>query len=115
MAWDSNRPVPWRRLLRDWAIYAGLMVVIFAVFFRDSSTAGTFIGLAASLPIYLVVGSVLAKFGYQRKTMREVRAESDARAADRAALKSGGSVSSTPARPRPAPTRRTGGGTGRRR
>lgn len=120
MAWDSSRPVPWRRLVRDWAIYAAVMAAIFAVFFRESTTAGTFLGLAVSLPIYLTFGGLLAKFGYQRRTMSEVRAESAARAARRAAGSTGAAGSSSassgaPVRPRPAPTRRTSGGGNRRK
>ena len=30
MAWDSTRPVPWKRLIRDWLLYVGIMVVVFA-------------------------------------------------------------------------------------
>lgn len=113
MAWDPNRPIPWRRLLRDWAIYAAVMAVIFTVFFRESTTSGTFVGLAVSLPIYLSFGAVLAKFGYQRKSMSEIRAQSAARTAARDADRPSGSAPA--ARPRPAPTRRTGGGPSKRR
>lgn len=113
MAWDPNRPIPWRRLLRDWAIYAAVMAVIFTVFFRESTTSATFFGLAVSLPIYLSFGAVLAKFGYQRKSMNEIRAQSAARTAARDAERSSADVPA--ARPRPAPTRRTGGGAQRRR
>lgn len=113
MAWDSTRPVPWRRLVRDWAIYAAVMAFVFVIFFRESTTPGTFVGLMASLPIYLAVGSVLAKFGYQRRTMGEMRAESAARTAARSAASS--AAPTTTSRPKPPPTRRTGGGTPRRR
>ena len=70
MAWDSSRPVPWRRLVREWAIYAGIMAVIFALFFRDSGMAGAIVGLVLSLPLYLGLGFVLAKLGYQRQRLR---------------------------------------------
>ena len=35
MAWDSTRPVPWRRLIRDWLLYVGVVIVIFLIIFRD--------------------------------------------------------------------------------
>jgi hypothetical protein len=104
MAWDSSRPVPWRRLLREWLIYVGVMAVVFIVFFRDESLAGIFAGLLVSGPLYLLIGYVLAKFGYRRRSMREARAGIDAERAARSG------PSQAPARPRPAPTRRTGGG-----
>lgn len=107
MAWDSSRPVPWKRLTREWALYAGIMAVIFVVFFRDNGVAGALIGLAISFPLYLLLGYALAKIGYQRKNFRELRAERTAAA----------SATATPTasqpRPRPAPTRRTSGGSGR--
>ena len=63
MGWDASRPVPWRRLAREWVIYAAIMTVVFAVFFRDG---GRFLpilgGLLVSGPLYLVLGFLLAKF-----------------------------------------------------
>lgn len=103
MAWDAQRPVPWARLLKDWAIYAAIMAAIFIVFFNDTLSAGTFIGLVASLPIYLLFGSVLAKFGYSRKTMKEMREATPRRSSNTA--------ETTPAgRPKPPPTKRTSSG-----
>jgi hypothetical protein len=82
-------------------IYAGIMAVVFALLLRDSGIVGVIAGLVLSLPLYLLLGFVLAKFGYQRARLRAPRAEP-----------------STPdvppaSRPRPAPTRRTGGGSSR--
>ena len=113
MAWDANRPVPWRRLVREWLLYVGIMAVVFVVFFNDDSLIGIMAGLLASGPLYLGFGYVLAKFGYQRKTLKELRAEpkSPRRGRDRGGDESG-SASSTPVkRAKPAPTKRTGGGT----
>jgi hypothetical protein len=105
MGWESTRPVPWRRLIREWAIYAGLMAVIFVVLFRDERLVGAFIGLVISGPLYLALGTVLAKVGYQRKTLKQMRAE-------RVAHPQTPSSPATPTglRQRPAPTRRTSGG-----
>jgi hypothetical protein len=104
MAWDADRPVPWARLLKDWAIYAAIMAAIFLLFFDDDLSMGTFIGLVASLPIYLLFGSVLAKFGYSRKTMKEMREATPPR-------RSSGTADTAPAgRPKPPPTKRTSSG-----
>ncbi|MFZ8996841.1 MAG: hypothetical protein ACO225_02765 [Ilumatobacteraceae bacterium] len=102
MAWDASRPVPWRRLIREWLVYVGAMAVVFVIFFEPDDLIGVFAGLLASGPLYLAFGSVLAKFGYQRKTWRELRSESARRP----------SRNETPAgpKPKPPPTKRTGGG-----
>ena len=74
VGWDASRPVPWRRLLKEWVIYAAIMTAVFAVFFRDrqpaapSSPACSSAGRCTS-----GLGFVLAKFGYQRKTLAELR------------------------------------------
>ncbi len=112
MAWDSSRPVPWKRLVREWLVYVAIMSVLFLVLFRDDPLLGIFAGLLVSGPLYLGLGFVLAKLGYQRKSLRQARAEAHA---SREGARSGASGASTsaPARPRPAPTRRTGGGAAR--
>jgi len=79
MAWDSSRTVNWKRLLREWLVYVGVMAVIFAVFLRDKVTVGSVVGLVASLPMYLLFGWVLAKIGYQRQTYRALREQTLAR------------------------------------
>jgi hypothetical protein len=106
VAWDSSRPVAWQRLLKEWSIYASLMAVLFVLMFRDSSIVGVIIGLLASGPLYLAFGFVLAKFGYQRQTLREGRQAAQARRQQRA-----GAAPVVASRPKPPPTRRTGGGT----
>ena len=114
MAWESSRPVPWRRLIREWMIYAAIMAAIFLIFVDEDNLIGAMVGLLISGPLYLVFGSVLAKFGYQRKSMKQLRAER----ADRADSTDGRSTSTSKAtstatdapRQRPAPTRRTSGG-----
>ena len=104
MAWDSNRPVPWKRLIKEWAIYAGIMAVILIIVFRDAGRLLPILGgLIISGPIYFLFGAVLAKFGYQRKTLSELRTP---RAEPR-----GSSTAAEPgARSKPAPTRRTSTG-----
>ncbi len=103
MAWDSSRTVPWQRLSREWMVYAIVMIVAFGLFFRDTVTGASVLGLAASYPLYLGFGAVLAKFGYQRKTLRDLRNETRARRPEPSAPSNPSSTS----RSRPAPTRRT--------
>jgi hypothetical protein len=94
--------VPFRRLLREWLIFAPILAVVLWLLQRDTPAfAGSLIGLAVSLPLYLGVGYVLAKFGYQRKTLADLRTP-----------RAPGGVAdpATAPRPRPAPTRRTSGG-----
>jgi hypothetical protein len=109
MAWDSSRAVPWKRLLRDWLLYVGIMIVVFIIIYRDRLTAGVFTGLFLSGPIFIAVGAVLAKFGYQRKTMRDLRGQARPKTAEQT------STATSPSRTqqKPPPTKRTGGGTNR--
>ena len=107
MAWDSTRPVPWRRLIREWLIYVAVMAAVFVLFFRDNGLVGIFAGLLVSGPLYLAFGTVLAKFGYQRKTWKELRTEPrpDRPRSEQAAA--------TGPKPKAPPTRRTGAAAGR--
>jgi len=105
MAWDSSRPVPWQRLSREWFVYAVVMIVAFAIFLRDTVNGASVLGLAASYPLYLGFGAVLAKFGYQRKTFRDLRNETRTRQTSNTPSPS---TATTPRRP--APTRRTSTG-----
>jgi hypothetical protein len=104
MPWDASRPVPWQRLAREWVIYVAVMGAVFVVFFRDRPLIGIFAGLLASGPLYLLLGYVLAKFGYRRRSLKELRAERSTATATQA-----GTGEVRP-RPKPPPTKRTGGG-----
>jgi hypothetical protein len=112
MGWQSDRPVPYRRLAKEWLVYAAVMLVVFFLLLRDSTNVGGMaIGLAVSFPLWIGISYALAKFGYQRKTMAELRAArmaTGARSAER-------SAAASPTRPRPAPTRRTASGPNRSR
>jgi hypothetical protein len=102
VAWDASRPAPLRRLFKEWLIFAPIMALVIFLLQRDSSgLAGSLIGLTVSLPLYLGLGYVLAKFGYQRKTLAELRTP-----------RAGATTAATAdaVRPRPAPTRRTSTG-----
>ncbi len=104
MGWDNSRPVPWQRLIREWLIYAAIMSAVFVIFFRGDNVVGAIAGVLISGPLYLGFGAVMAKFGYQRQRLKDVRAAS----ADTASS----TTSSVPesSRPKPAPTSRTAGG-----
>lgn len=106
MAWDSSRQVPWGRLFREWLVYAVVMIIVFVLFLRDTVTGGSVLGLAASFPLYLAFGAVLAKFGYQRKTFRDLRSATEASLA----ASQPSSRSTSNARHRPQPTKRTSTG-----
>jgi uncharacterized membrane protein YgcG len=117
VAWDSSRPVPWQRLVREWLLYVAVMAVVLVLFFSTTSLIGVIAGLLVSGPLYLAFGYVLAKFGYQRKTLKQLRAETPAKGgkgAEGGARSSSGDADPTRPRPKPAPTSRTGGGTANR-
>ena len=112
MAWDSSRKVPLKRLVREWLIYVGIASVAIVAFYVATNRKidiGLFAGLLASGPMYLLFGSVLAKFGYQRKTMKDLRAEREAAPLARSGGR-GQSAVDTSVRTRPAPTKRTSTG-----
>jgi len=115
MAWDSSRPVPWQRLVREWLIYVAVMAVVLLLVFRSSNVVGAFAGLLVSGPLYLLMGFVLAKFGYQRKTLKDMRtAQAEPREPRKKKSKKQSDedveAESTSDRQRPAPTKRTSGG-----
>lgn len=91
--------------MREWLIYAAIISALFLVLFRGDNPLSLIAGVLASGPLYLLVGSVLAKLGYQRKTLKELRtprAEPAAKEAETTASAGAG------VRSRPAPSRRTG-------
>lgn len=111
MAWDSTRQVPWARLFREWLVYAVVMIGVFFVFLRDTVTAASVLGLAASFPMYLAFGAVLAKFGYQRKTLRDLRTTTQSARSSATTSTNRPSTSTTStSRHRPSPTKRTSTG-----
>lgn len=99
--------MPWRRLLREYVIYAAIMAAVLMVLNRGRDTVPLLVGLVLAGPLYIGLGVVLAKFGYQRKTLAELRTPR----ATSASASAG--AATAPMRERPAPTRRTS--TGRNR
>jgi hypothetical protein len=115
MAWDSKRPVPWRRLGIYLAIYALAMVGITTL--SGKADLGQLVrSLVVGVPIAGLAVVVLAKFGYLLPILkgREVLA---AERAERLAARQAARGGNTPAveavegpRARPPVTRRTATG-----
>ncbi|MEP7114612.1 MAG: hypothetical protein ABI862_15200 [Ilumatobacteraceae bacterium] len=106
MAWDANRPIPWRRLLKE----AGIFIVIGAAviaFVVKHPKPSDFFGLGLGMIFYVGFVAVLSKFGYQRQSFRDARNR-------RRALTPTPSATTTGARQRPAPTKRTSTGPSQR-
>ena len=116
MAWDSSRPVPWKRLSVYLGIYAVAMLVITPLV-TDDGLAGALPGLLFGLVLATAVLVVMAKFGWSPPILNS-RAENDALRAQRAAARSAPSTSGSSAssgaagsqREKPAPTKRTSTG-----
>ena len=112
MKWDSSRPVPWKRLSIEWGVVA-VIIALVSWSASDNRSLSSYTALVLGGVVYLTVGAVMAKFGYQRKTLKQMRAEVAAAPRRTAGSKTSGPsksdlVDSTP-RPRPAPTKRTSG------
>ena len=103
MGWDATRPVPWQRFLKEAVIFGlGMCVVLFV--FAGERDPASFVGVSMGAVVYIFVAALMSKFGYQRKTLAQMRAE--------AAAAPPRKVGATPAagRPRPQPTKRTSTG-----
>lgn len=113
MAWDSSRPVPWRRLLTYLAIYAAVMVVITLLMSGDrlaEAAPGLVIGLVLATGLMVV----MTKFGWTLPMLRS-REEVASIRADKAAARSRSSNEHAAAgvegpRERPPATKRTSTG-----
>ena len=106
MAWDANRPVPWKRLTREAAIFLVVGAVAMLVFVKNPKPS-TFVGLLFGMIFYVGFVAVLSKFGYERQSIRQAREQRQSMAAAAAAPPEG-------AKARPAPTRRTSTGPSQR-
>ena len=104
MAWNSANPVAWKRLFIEWLVI-GAVVSFVSLFITDNRDWTSYAAILLGGVVYIVLGGVLAKFGYQRKTMKQIRAEAAA-----APPRQVGSSPVPSGRPRPAPTSRTSSG-----
>lgn len=116
MAWNRNRPVPWKRLFTFELIYAGLFAAFVVLFERDQVTSALSALLVAVVATTVLI-AVLWKFGWNpaflrsRAELAQIRAQRIAQRQAARAKKSGKPVqAAAPERNRPAPTRRTSTG-----
>lgn len=103
MGWNAGNPVPWKRLTKEWAVI-GVVVALVSLLLFENRSAANYLTILFGGAVYVVLGAVLAKFGYQRKTLKQIREEAAAmppRQVGRSAPLRGAA--------RPAPTSRTGG------
>ena len=105
MAWNSANPVAWKRLVIEWLVI-GAVVSFVSLFVTENRKWESYIAILLGGVVYMALGGVLAKFGYQRKTLKQIRAEAAATPARQVGS------SPPPSRARPAPTGRTSGGSG---
>lgn len=98
--------------MKEWVIYAAIMTAIFLLLFRDSNVVGAIAGVLISGPLYVLLGAVLAKFGYTRKTMKEMRGRRDDSTVDTDSGPTDDDGAPGERRP-PAPTKRTSSGKNR--
>lgn len=107
MGWQSDRPVPWRRVLREAAIFLVVGAVVLTLLVKKKEPS-VYVGLVVGMIFYVGIVAIFAKFGYQRESFREAR---ERRSVTAAASR----VQPTPTgRARPAPTRRTSTGPSQR-
>jgi hypothetical protein len=106
VAWDANRPIPWRRLAREATIFLVIGAIALTLLVKHRQP-GTYLGLVIGMVFYVGFVAVLAKFGYERQSLRQARVR-------RQALPKGSSAPAEGVRQRPAPTRRTSTGPSQR-
>jgi hypothetical protein len=119
MAWDRTRPVPWPRLVRQFAVYLLLFNAALFLFARDDYGPGVILGSVGGAVVYLAISVVLVKFGWNppgglrpgRGATGRGATGGDASGRSGSGRRRSATASDTPApRSRPAPTKRTGGG-----
>ena len=93
-------------MLREAAIFAGIGT-LGITFLVKHPKAETYVGLVIGMIFYVAFVALLAKFGYERQSLRQVRGRSRA-------VASASTASAPAARNRPAPTRRTSTGPSQR-
>jgi hypothetical protein len=109
MAFDRSRPVPWRPLLRWALITAAVLNVAFYLLNRDNYTVATPIASVMGAGMYLIMGAVLSKFGWQPAgLMGGIRPPTpERRTASTSEATSTSTAASGAPRRRPAATKRT--------
>lgn len=127
MAWDRDRPVPWKRLLTFVGIYSLIVFGLFAIL-QPGRMLQSLPGLVFGAGVAVVIMAVLSKFGWQptmlkskeqiaadRAAREQARADAKAGRASKGSGGKGRAAGEAPAdtgapRAKPAPTRRTSTG-----
>ncbi|MFM7535045.1 MAG: hypothetical protein ACKO91_04540 [Acidimicrobiales bacterium] len=118
MAWDRTRPVPWPRLVRQFAVYLLLFNVALFIFARDDYGPGVILGSVGGAVVYLGISVVLVKFGWNppgglrpgRGAAGSTRSTGGAGRSWAGRRRSAAAPDTPAPRTPPAPTKRTGGG-----
>lgn len=85
----------------------GGVVAFVAYFITHNHKVASYVGIVFAGGVYIGFGAVFAKFGYERKTLKQLRAES---AAAPPRVVGRRPTASAAGRARPAPTKRTSTG-----
>src|SRR6516165_170857 len=100
MAWDSRRPIPWKRVLTPFALYAVVAVALFSVL-GGGFQPGLLVGVVVGGAIYTALTVLMMKFGWNPPMLqsREAPAKTAARNAERPAAKQAATNGSAPPPP----------------
>lgn len=108
--WDSSRPVPWRRLLVEW-LFIAIVVAAVSLLVTHNRNLGSYLTILFGGVIYVLFGAALAKLGYARKTLGQMRAEAAAAPPrSKGAAPTATTAAASTTRAKPAPTKRTSTG-----
>jgi hypothetical protein len=118
VAFERDRPVPWKRILAFVGVYSLIVFGLFAIL-KPGDMVKSIPGIVFGASIALLVMVVLSKFGWQptmlksKEDIAAARAEREQARAERIAAKKGQpspsakTTAATTARPKPPPTKRT--------
>jgi hypothetical protein len=109
MAWDVSRPVPWKRLVTPFLIYAGVATVLFS-FFGKSNIGGIVGGVLIGGMLYLGVAVIMVKFGWNPPSFGRQAREAGATTATRSTTTPAKTTAPERPRAKPSPTSRTNAG-----
>jgi hypothetical protein len=109
VAWDAARPVPWKRLIVPFLVYAGIAIVGFS-FFGSSSLPGLAAGVLMGGALYIAIAVVLVKFGWNPPTWGRPAAPAQSSSSDTSSSSSSRSKHADGPRSKPAATSRTNAG-----
>lgn len=114
--------MPWNLLIKRFGLMFGGLLAVTLLFSGGDQAGGLVMGLLLGGVLFFLASWLLSKFGYPPKSMAQIREESAARLAAKAAADptprrsrrgKGGAPTAPPGRPKPPPTKRTASGVGR--